>query len=123
MKLGITRCLLRKLHLVIYIYTSFYFPVDKGTTLGSETRLEVCICTRECSFFFFCSFLLFGEWLLSEHAQFVSAPVEMNSAAIKTLFRVFQTHVRILFSLGRLERYVPAGNTAQTAEQKNFYVE
>lgn len=48
----------------IYLYTSFYFPVAKGTTLGSETRLEVCICTTEwCLFFFFlffCCFLLLG---------------------------------------------------------------
>lgn len=54
--------------------------------------------------FFFCVCFLLGEWLLSEHAQFMSDPVEMNSAAIKTLFHVFQTHMRILSSLGRLEK-------------------
>lgn len=112
MKLGITSCLLRKLHLIIYLYPPFYFPVAKGTTLGSETRLEVCVCTREWYLFSLFLFFLFtivvsfylGEWLLSEHAQFVSVPVEMNSTAINTLFHVFQTWMRILTSLGRLEQ-------------------
>lgn len=62
-----------------YLFISFfYFPVAKGTTLGSETRLEVCICTREWRLFSFFPFFFFvvvvscylGEWLLSEHAQF-----------------------------------------------------
>lgn len=71
-------------------------------------------------FFFFCSHLFLGEWLLSEHAQFMSVPVEMNLAAIQTLFHVFQTHMRFLSSLKKL---FSAGNTAQTAEQENFHVE
>lgn len=70
-------------------------------------------------FFFFRSRLFLGEWLLSEHAQFMSVPVEMNSAAIQTLFHVFQTLMRILSSL---EKLFSAGNTAQTAEQENFHV-
>lgn len=96
------------IYLFIYLYTSFYFPVAKGTTLGSETRLEVCICTREwCLFFFFLFFVVscyLGEWLLSEHAHFMSVPVEMNSTAIKTLFHVFQTRTRISSSISRLEK-------------------
>lgn len=47
------------------------------------------------SFFVFSFFVVvscyLGEWLLSEHAQFMSVPVEMNLTAIETLFRVFQT--------------------------------
>lgn len=102
MKLEITSCLLRKLHLIIYLYTSFYFPVAKGTTLGVIQDLKYVFAPGNGVFFlfsFFCSFLFLGKWLLSEHAQFMPVPVEMNSAAIQTLFHVFQTHMRILSSL------------------------
>lgn len=57
MKLGITSCLLRKLHLIIYLYTSFYFPVATGTTLGVKQDLKYVFAPGNGAFFLF-SFLL-----------------------------------------------------------------
>lgn len=67
MKLENTSFLLRKLHLIIYLCTSFYFLVAKGTTLGSETRLRVCICTRQ--WCLFSSFFVFAFYLVSGFCQ------------------------------------------------------
>lgn len=85
----------------------FTFQLPKAQLWGVKQDSECVFASGNGAFFlflFFPSCLLLGEWLLSEHAQFTSVPGEMNSTAIKPLFHVFQTHVRILFSLGRLEK-------------------
>lgn len=57
MKLEITSCLLRKLHLIIYLYTSFYFPFAQGTTLGVEQDLKYVFAPGNGVFFLFFLFL------------------------------------------------------------------
>ena len=134
--MGVTSCFVRKLLLIIYLYTSFYFLVAEGTTLRSETRLKVCICTREW-YLFFLMLLLFLVTQMNGFCQNMPNSCLFQWRLIQLLFKNYSSYgnfipcfpntnedgMRVLSSLSRVEKQFPAVNTAQTTEQKNLYVE